>query len=38
VKHFDFYVRKIGFAFIDCVAHPYFLIGVFVGVAWAELS
>ena len=27
----DYYVRKVGFAFIDLVANPVFLIGVFVG-------
>jgi len=33
VNYPDYYVRKVGFAFIDLVANPVFLIGVFVGLA-----
>jgi len=33
VNYPDYYVRKAGFAFIDLVANPVFLIGVFVGLA-----
>jgi len=29
----DYYLRKFGFAFIDLVANPAFLIGFFVGLA-----
>jgi len=33
VNYPDYYVRKVGFAFIDLVSNPAFLIGVFVGLA-----
>jgi len=33
VNYPDYYLRKVGFAFIDLVANPVFLVGVLVGLA-----
>ena len=34
----DYYVRKVGFAFIDLVANPSFLTGVFCGLAIGAIT